>query len=197
MMLRTVAVRTGGGAAQVPRGAEPFGQAGNRGGAVECFEGHAIVSWRMGAGRNAARFVDKQKIAARRTIRRRQRFAAAAGGDAVNLRDELVGLGLEVGTVGVVEGVVGGLHGELTQLQGSAGQDALNFPGRIDNQIIELYSGVISSERKLPKGITERYADLKPQVEKLLTAATKVLTTDVAAFNAVSGAANAGTITIK
>ena len=89
------------------------------------------------------------------------------------------------------------VHGELTQLQGSAGQDALNFPGRIDNQIIELYSGVISSERKLPKGITERYADLKPQVEKLLTAATKVLTTDVAAFNAVSGAANAGTITIK
>jgi photosystem II stability/assembly factor-like uncharacterized protein len=89
------------------------------------------------------------------------------------------------------------VHGELTQLQGSAGQDALNFPGRIDNQIIELYGGIIGNERKIPKGMTERYADLKPQVEKLLAAADKVLTTGVANFNAVSGAAGAGTITIK
>ncbi len=89
------------------------------------------------------------------------------------------------------------VHGELTQLQGAAGQDALNFPGRIDNQILELYGGIVEKERKLPKGVTERYADLKPQVEKLLASATKVLTTDVATFNAVASAAGAGTITIK
>ena len=87
------------------------------------------------------------------------------------------------------------VHGELTQLQGAAGQDALNFPGRIDNQITVLYGSIVEKERKLPKAVTERYADLKPQVEKLLAAATKVLTTDVATFNGVSGAA--GTITIK
>lgn len=89
------------------------------------------------------------------------------------------------------------VHGELTQLQGSAGQDALNFPGRIDNQIVELYSGIAGNERRIPKGMTERYADLKPQVEKLLAASTKVLTTDVATFNAVASPAGAGTITIK
>ena len=87
------------------------------------------------------------------------------------------------------------VHGELTQLQGEAGQDSLNFPGRIDNQIVELYGAITEKERKLPKSVTERYADLKPKVEKLLTAATKVLTADVAAFNAAAG--GAGTIIIK
>ena len=89
------------------------------------------------------------------------------------------------------------VHGELTQLQGSAGQDALNFPGRIDNQLTELYGSIAGNERKIPKGMTERYADLKPQVEKLLAASTKVLNEGVAAFNAVAGPANAGTIIIK
>ena len=87
------------------------------------------------------------------------------------------------------------VHGELTQLQGSSNQDALNFPGRLDNQVLELYSGIINKERKLPKSVTERYTDLKPQVTKLLTAATKVLTTGVAAFNATAG--GAATIIIK
>ena len=90
------------------------------------------------------------------------------------------------------------VHGELTQLQGQpGGQDSLNFPGRIDNQIVELYGGIAGNERKIPKSMTERYADLKPQVTKLLAAAAKVLATDVAAFNAVAGSAGAGTIIIK
>ncbi|MBP8274584.1 MAG: glycosyl hydrolase, partial [Acidobacteria bacterium] len=90
------------------------------------------------------------------------------------------------------------VHGELTQLQGqSGGQDSLNFPGRIDNQLVVLYGALASSERKTPKAMTERYTDLKPQVEKLLAASVKALTTGVANFNAVSGPANAGTITIK
>ena len=57
--------------------------------------------------------------------------------------------------------------------------------------------GIAGNERRIPKGMTERYADLKPQVEKLLAASTKVLTTDVATFNAVASQAGAGTITIK
>jgi hypothetical protein len=89
------------------------------------------------------------------------------------------------------------VEGDMTQLQGSSGQDALNFPGRLDNQLLELYSGVIEKERKLPKGVTERYADLKPQYEKLMARAAGVISTDVATFNAVAGSAGAGTITIK
>ena len=40
------------------------------------------------------------------------------------------------------------VEGELTQLQGEAGQDALNFPGRLDNQWVALYSNVTQLERR-------------------------------------------------
>ena len=31
------------------------------------------------------------------------------------------------------------VEGDITQMQGEGGQDALNFPGRLDNQMIALY----------------------------------------------------------
>jgi hypothetical protein len=54
------------------------------------------------------------------------------------------------------------VESEVTQIQGEGGQDALNFPGRIDNQWVVLYGSVANSERKVNKAITVRYADLKP-----------------------------------
>jgi hypothetical protein len=45
--------------------------------------------------------------------------------------------------------------------------------------------------------MTERYADLKDQMNPINARTATVLTTEIAAFNAVSGAAGAGTITIK
>jgi hypothetical protein len=89
------------------------------------------------------------------------------------------------------------VEGDMTQLQGSAGQDSLNFPTRLDGQIAELYGGIVGNERKIPKGMTERYADLKDQVNPISARAATVLTTEIAAFNAVASAAGAGTIVIK
>jgi hypothetical protein len=31
----------------------------------------------------------------------------------------------------------------MTQMQGEGGQDALNFPGRMDNQLLALYGAIV------------------------------------------------------
>jgi hypothetical protein len=89
------------------------------------------------------------------------------------------------------------VEGDMTQLQGEANQDALNFPGRMDNQVVVLYGNVIGAERKLPSAVTERYADLKPQFEHLMQRAAGVTTTEVATFNAAATRAGVAGITIK
>jgi hypothetical protein len=88
-------------------------------------------------------------------------------------------------------------EGDLTQMQGEGGQDSLNFPGRLDNQLIVLYQSIVNSERRLGTPQLERYKDLKPPADKMLAAARNALTKDVAAFNAVASKAGAGTITVK
>ena len=87
------------------------------------------------------------------------------------------------------------VEGDMTQLQGEANQDALNFPGRLDNQLTALYQNIIRTERRLSTSVTERYADLKPQFDQIMQRASTVLKADVAAFNAAAG--SAGTIVIK
>jgi photosystem II stability/assembly factor-like uncharacterized protein len=89
------------------------------------------------------------------------------------------------------------VEGELTQLQGEAGQDALNFPGRIDNQWVALYSNLSQLERKVNKSVRERYTDLRPSTDDLVERIQGVLTADVAAFNAVASRAGAAPVTIK
>ena len=75
------------------------------------------------------------------------------------------------------------IEGEITELQGEGGQDALNFPGRIDNQWIALYGNVAGAERKVNKSVKERYADLKPPTDQLMQRSAASLKNDVAAFN--------------
>ena len=89
------------------------------------------------------------------------------------------------------------VEGELTQLEGEASQDALNFPGRFDNQLIALYSNIVSLERKLNTAVTERYTDVRPQFDMLMERAGTVLKADVEAFNAVASKAGAATIIVK
>ena len=60
-----------------------------------------------------------------------------------------------------------------------------------------LYQSIIGTERRLGTPQLERYKDLKPEADKMLAAARKALTTDVAAFNAAASKAGAGTITVK
>jgi photosystem II stability/assembly factor-like uncharacterized protein len=90
------------------------------------------------------------------------------------------------------------VEGDITQMKGAPnGQDSLNFPGRLDNQLTALYGEVVQPERKLPKSVTERYADLKPIYEAIQARAAAVLTTEVAQFNAVASQAGAAAIVIK
>jgi hypothetical protein len=89
------------------------------------------------------------------------------------------------------------VEGDMTELQGEASQDALNFPGRLDNQLLALYSNIVSQERKLNTAATERYADVRPQVDEIMERAGTVLKADVDAFNAAAKRAGAATITIK
>jgi photosystem II stability/assembly factor-like uncharacterized protein len=89
------------------------------------------------------------------------------------------------------------VEGDITQLHGEASQDALNFPGRLDNQWVALYSYLAGLERKLTKAATDRYADLRAPTDDVLRRAQTVLTTDVAAFNAVASKAGASTIAIR
>jgi hypothetical protein len=89
------------------------------------------------------------------------------------------------------------VEGDLTQLQGEAGQDALNFPGRLDNQMVALYSNIVQLERRLNKSVKERYTDLRPQLDDLMERAAGALKSDVDAFNSVASKAGAATITVK
>ena len=59
----------------------------------------------------------------------------------------------------------------MTQIQGEGGQDALNFPGRLDNQLVVLYGNIANSERRMGTPITERVKDLRPITDKILGAA--------------------------
>src|SRR5207245_11538486 len=74
------------------------------------------------------------------------------------------------------------VEGDLTQLQGEAGQDALNFPGRLDNQRVALFSNLAKLERKLNATVKERYADLPEPSDDLMRRAQTVLPADVASF---------------
>jgi hypothetical protein len=89
------------------------------------------------------------------------------------------------------------IEGDLTQLQGEGGQDALNFPGRLDNQWIALYGSVSNGERKINSGMKERLADLKPQTDALLQRAAKSLKDDVAAVNAAAKRARVPEVVVK
>jgi len=89
------------------------------------------------------------------------------------------------------------VEGDITQLQGEGGQDALNFSGRIDNQWVALYGNIVQLERRLNKSVKERYTDLRPQTDDLMERATGVLKKDVDAFNAVATKAGATPIVVK
>jgi hypothetical protein len=89
------------------------------------------------------------------------------------------------------------VEGDMTQLQGEAGQDSLNFPGRLDNQLVALYSNIVQEERRLNKSVKERYDDLRKPTDDVMKRAQTVLTTDLAAFNDASSKAGAGSVIVK
>jgi photosystem II stability/assembly factor-like uncharacterized protein len=89
------------------------------------------------------------------------------------------------------------VEADMTQMQGEGGQDALNFPGRTDNQLLSLYGAIIGPERRMGSPILERYKDLKPQAEALRKRWMTALKDDVGAFNAAATRAGVAPIVVK
>ena len=75
------------------------------------------------------------------------------------------------------------IEGELTQLEGEGGQDALNFPGRLDNQFIALYNSVAETDRRPSAGARARFADIRPGLAELLEQVEVTLATELPRFN--------------
>ena len=89
------------------------------------------------------------------------------------------------------------VEGDMTQLQGDGGQDALNFPGRMDNQLTALYSAIIGPDRRFGTPVLERYRDLQKSTADLKRRWTEALKVEVAAFNAVTAKAGLAPIVVK
>lgn len=85
----------------------------------------------------------------------------------------------------------------LTQVQGEGGQDALNFPGRLDNQWVVLYGNASATERWPNRGVIERYNDLLPETNTLFKAIETNLTSDLAAYNKIAAGAKLTPVVIK
>jgi len=89
------------------------------------------------------------------------------------------------------------VEADMTQMQGEGGQDALNFPGRMDNQLIALYGGITGPERRMGSPVLDRYKDLKPEADKLQQRWVDALKIEVVAFNAAATKAKVATIVVK
>jgi len=75
------------------------------------------------------------------------------------------------------------LESELIQVRSTAGQDPINFPPKIDDQIAYLYTYVFGAYGRPTQGAYERFGDLTAELQPHLDQLQEVLTTDVAAFN--------------
>jgi len=90
-----------------------------------------------------------------------------------------------------------GVEAKLTQVQGEAGQDALNFPGQLDNQINAVYSTVSGPDTPVLRGAYERWDDLEPQLQPLLDQIQEIYSADLVAFNELVRNMGAGPVIMK
>jgi photosystem II stability/assembly factor-like uncharacterized protein len=75
------------------------------------------------------------------------------------------------------------LENELIQVRSTAGQDPINFPPKLDDQIAYLYTYVFGAYGRPTQGAYERFDDLNAELTPLLHDLQQVLMQDVAAFN--------------
>jgi photosystem II stability/assembly factor-like uncharacterized protein len=91
-------------------------------------------------------------------------------------------------TAKALEEKLGELEQEITQTKSKSGQDPINFPPQIDNQLTTLYSYIVAGNHQPTAGAYERFEDLKPELGKLHERFDEIVATDVAELNrAVSG----------
>ncbi len=72
---------------------------------------------------------------------------------------------------------------KITQVKSKSGQDPINFPPMIDNQLTTLYGYIVRSDHPPTAGAYQRFDDLKPELAGLRAEFQEVVVSDVAAFN--------------
>ncbi len=88
------------------------------------------------------------------------------------------------------------LEEKLTQPKSKSGQDALNFPPMLDNQLIEVYGYVLQPNYGPTAGARERLADLRKELEPLMTQVDTLLAQDLKSFNEAVRGKNVGPVLI-
>jgi hypothetical protein len=68
-------------------------------------------------------------------------------------------------------------------VKSKSGQDPINFPPQIDNQLTALYGYVVDGDFRPTAGAHERLSDLKPELRKIRSRFDEIVATDVAALN--------------
>ncbi len=84
----------------------------------------------------------------------------------------------------------------ITQVEGEGGQDALNFPGRLDNQWASLYGAATGPDTPLTAGVAQRYADLQPETDELMARLQAVYDGPLAELNAKIAAMDLDAISV-
>lgn len=78
---------------------------------------------------------------------------------------------------------INALEKELIQTQSESGQDPINYPSQIDDQIAYLYSVVNFQDARPNSGAYQRYRDLKELLQPKLDRMESLFSKEVAAFN--------------
>jgi hypothetical protein len=95
-------------------------------------------------------------------------------------------------------GDLSAVEGEIYQVKNQAGQDPLNFPIKINNRLMSLLTGVVSSGEGRPVGkVPEIFVDLKGELKVLTDRMDRVIATGVPSFNSAAKAAGVEAIVVK
>jgi photosystem II stability/assembly factor-like uncharacterized protein len=93
-----------------------------------------------------------------------------------------------------IRGRLGGVEDDVTQKRSESGQDPIRFPGRIDNQLVELYGNITGTDGYInggPEGQPSRAAvqrtqEMNGQWLGVHQRLIRILEVDIAAFNALA-----------
>jgi hypothetical protein len=86
------------------------------------------------------------------------------------------------------------VEGEIYQVKNRSGQDPLNYPIKLNNQIAALSGFVGSGDRRPPPQATEVYNTLIPQLDRQLARLKRAMDTQLPKLNAALKAAGQGEI---
>lgn len=96
--------------------------------------------------------------------------------------DEATLAGIEKAAKAVTEPLAE-VEQKLTQTESESSQDPLNFPPKIDNQLVYLLGVVTSTDARPTDGSYTRFEDLKQELAAIRAELDQILATQLAAFN--------------